>query len=181
MLPLVEILAYGLKDALNPCNLSTMVMFVALLDWLRRRQLPYVSWGWLFIIFSYTASLFFSTGGLMSILYSILFFKTVRIIYAVIGVTFIIVGVIHLMDWIRIKRGYVSKTPAAISDDGKEKFLFKIFVKIGVIALAVYLAASGGVAASSEFSANRVMVTFTKLIGLQGNRDAPLQACHAVR
>ena len=63
------------------------------------------------------------------------------------------------MHWIRIKRGYVSKTPAALSDDGKGKSLFKIFVKIGVIALAVYLSAIATIWPSSaviSFYANYI-------------------------
>jgi len=150
-MPLANILVYGLSDAFNPCNLSTMVMFVALLDWLRRRHLPYVSLGWIFIVISYVAAIIFSAGGLMNILYSIVFFKIVRIIYVVIGIVFIIIGIIHLADWIRIKRGGLSKVLLPLSEGGKGMPFSRILGRIGVIALAVCLNAVSTIWPSNAF------------------------------
>lgn len=139
MIPFANILVYGFTDAFNPCNLSTVVIFVALLGWAKRRQLPYIQLGWAFIVFSYIASLIFSLGGLMNILYSALFFKAARVVYVVIGIVFIIGGVIHLIDWVRIKRGDLSKMSLALSDDGKGKPFSIVWGRIGVIAPAFYL------------------------------------------
>lgn len=151
MMPLANILVYGFRDAINPCNLSTMVLFAALLGLLRRRQLPYIRLGWIFVVVSYMASLIFLAGGLMNILYSILFFQVVRIIYVIVGIVFVVVGIIHLIDWIRIRRGGLSKILLALSDDGKGKSFPKIAGVFIVIAIAVYLNAIATIWPSNSY------------------------------
>jgi hypothetical protein len=169
MVPLTNILVYGLGDALNPCNLSTMVMFTAMLGWLRRRHLPYLSLGWTFIILSYIASLIFSTGGLMNILYSILFFKVGRIIYFAIGIVFIIIGVIYLIDWVRMKRGSLSKASRVLSDDGKGKLFSNVLGKIGVVSSAVLLNALATI-----WPSNAIISFYANYFDVPGEKKATI-------
>jgi hypothetical protein len=75
----------------------------------------------------------------MNILYSLLFFKIAKMIYVIIGIVFMILGVIHLADWIRIRSGSPSKVLLALSDDGKGKPFSRILGGIVVIILAVGL------------------------------------------
>ena len=40
-MPLLNVMIYGLGDAINPCNLSSAILFAALLGWLRQKGMPY--------------------------------------------------------------------------------------------------------------------------------------------
>ena len=150
-MPLANILVYGLGDALNPCNLATMVMFAALLGWFRHRHLSTVQLGRSFIGISYFASLVYMAGGLMNILYSITFFKVVRVLYCVIGVVFFVVGIIHLVDWMRIKKGDLARISLALFDDGKGRPFSKNFGAFYAIALAIVLNATATIWPTNKF------------------------------
>ena len=141
-MPFVNILVYGLGDALNPCNLATMVMFAALLGWLRDRYLFGVSLGCIFIGVSYAASLIYLAGGLMNILYSILFFDVMRVFYCVIGVVFLLIGFLHLVDWARIQKGDLTRILLPFSSDGKGQQLSKVLGTTSVVVLAIILNAT---------------------------------------
>ena len=146
-----------------------MVMFVALLGWLRHRHLPYIQLGWVFIGVSYFASLIFSAGGLMSILYSILFLKVARIIYVIIGIVFIIIGVIHLINWVRIKRGDLSKMSVVLSGDGKENFFFKVLGRMAVFSSAVCLNAF-----ATLWPSNSYITFYSYYLDMPGKKSATI-------
>lgn len=76
----------------------------------------------------------------MNILYSIPFFKSVRYVYAVLGVVFIIYGIVHFADWLRIRKANFRMT-LPVTDDGKGKPFSRILASPLFFMAAVVLSA----------------------------------------
>lgn len=150
-MPLDNVIVYGLGDALNPCNLSTLVMFTAYLGWLRHRKISTAFAGWAFVVFSFIASLIYATGGLMNILYSISFFAAMRVFYVLIGVVFVVVGAVHFLDWVKIYKGGEVKFGLPLTDDGQGVPFSKFLTSLSVIVLAIVLNAFATVWPSNKF------------------------------
>lgn len=150
-MPLDQVIIYGLGDALNPCNLSTLVIFTAYLGWLRYRKSSTAFAGWAFVVLSFIASLIYATGGLMNILYSIPFFTAMRVFYVFVGVVFVVVAAVHLLDWVKIYKGGAVKFVLPLIDDGQGRPFSRFLSRSAVIVLAFVLNAFATVWPSNKF------------------------------
>lgn len=164
-MPLLNVMIYGLGDAINPCNLSTVILFAALLGWLRQKGMPYAVLAWVFVVLAYVASLVYALGGLMSILYSVTFFQTMRIVYCGLGLVFCIIGLIHMIDWIKIRKGSSSALflPFVANEVPAAKPLLQLAGRIMLTSSAVLL--SG---ASTVWPMNKYVGFYTNYLGVPG-------------
>lgn len=165
MLPLANIIVYGLSDALNPCNLSTMIIAVIFLGWLRQKGIAHVSLAWVFVGVSYVAVLAYALGGFMSVLYSVSFFNSMRVLYFVIGVLFCIAGLIHFFDWIKVRQGKASEVllPLSKGYSAEAKPLAQLLGRSSVITLAAVLNA-----ASTVWPMNKYIGFYANFLGMPG-------------
>ncbi len=162
-MPLVNVIVYGFADALNPCNLATLVIFTALLGWLRRGKVSPVFNGWAFVVLSFIASLIYAAGGLMNILYSFPFFMAMRVFYIVVGVVFVWAGVVHLMDWVKLYKGNAAVFTLPFLEDGQGKPFSGILARFIVIAAAFVLNAF-----STVWPANKYITFYANYLHMPG-------------
>lgn len=168
-MPLVNVIVYGFADALNPCNLSTLVIFTAILGWLRRGKVSPVLNGWAFVVLSFIASLIYATGGLMNILYSFPFFMAMRVLYVVLGVIFVWAGVLHFMDWVKLYKGSIAEFALPLLEDRQGKPCSGILAKLVVITAAFVLNAF-----STVWPANKYITFYSNYLHMPGEFKATI-------
>lgn len=138
-MPLINVIVYGFLDALNPCNLSTLVFITVILSRLRRGKVPAAFLGWTFMFMSFIASLVYAIGGLMNVLYSIPFYLSMRVFYLVVGAAFVWAGIVHLMDWAKLYKDNTAAIALPLLDDGKGKPFSPVLARIILIPAAFVL------------------------------------------
>lgn len=101
MLPFV---VGGLTDSINPCALTTIVLFVISLSFFANHRKGMVVFGGCFIL-GVLGTIFLLTMGLADpVRSSPVFFLACRIIYLVIALIALGLGIVNLRDWWIIKR-----------------------------------------------------------------------------
>ncbi len=94
----------GIKDSINPYVLSTTLIFILLLYAIKKDKLPSHIFS-AFFIGGYVFSVFgLILGTFDPLLNNLLFTQIVRIANFILGLMFLLVGLINLRDWWRLKQ-----------------------------------------------------------------------------
>jgi hypothetical protein len=159
----------GLKDALNPCSFTTIVVLLLLVPELRKRQLDAAWYGALFIAVSFVSLLAYNLGVLVPFLYSDYFYLAARKMYLAAGIVLCLIGILHFRDWWMLRRPGSSSLifPTVVCNDDldttKRKFDFKIIVLM--IVLSVLLSALGTI-----WPMDRYVMLYSSFLLLPGKR-----------
>jgi hypothetical protein len=164
-MPLVNVVIYGLGDAINPCNLSTVILFAALLGWLRRKGISDSSLPLVFIGVAYAAALVYALGGMMGILYSVTFFNTMRVVYFVLGIVLCIAGLLHFIDWIKLRKGNAAALflPFSAKDVPPAKPAAQVVARCFLVFFAAVLSAC-----STIWPMNKYISFYTNYLAVPG-------------
>ncbi|MBL8014350.1 MAG: hypothetical protein JNN05_10935, partial [Candidatus Omnitrophica bacterium] len=101
LMELFSVVKSGFFDSLNPCNLSTAIIFAGYLTFLRKYQCNVKVMGGTFIVLSWGGIWIALCGYFMPILYSDLFFQFGRMFYCLVGVIFMLVGGFVFRSWVQ--------------------------------------------------------------------------------
>jgi cytochrome c biogenesis protein CcdA len=94
----------GLRDAVNPCVLTTMTFFLFILYELKKRRISVNWYAAFFIALMFVASLACNLSVFIEILYSETFYHIARKFYLIAGIVLTVCGCIHFIDWLKLKR-----------------------------------------------------------------------------
>jgi hypothetical protein len=100
---------------------------------------------------SYIAVLLYLSGIGMDVLYSVPFFKTVRVFYFFVGVVFAVVGMIHFLDWIKLQNGRSDSLWLPLLDDGNGKASSPLLGRILVFSFAFVFNATATIWPNNKF------------------------------
>lgn len=135
---LISVIAIGFLDSLNPCNLSTAIIFAGILSLLRKYQCNVGRSGTTFIVISWIFSIVALFGFFMPVLYSDLFFQFGRMFYCTIGVVFILLGCFVFNSWIQQLKSK-SYTGWILHDTGVRRKVFFLIPQFFVVYGAIFL------------------------------------------
>ena len=138
----------GLEDSVTPCALVTLVVFVMLLSRLGGTYRKVLCLGALFLVTAFVTKFSVIFGILDVALSSVSINKAIRVVYLVVGIGFIVFGILHLMDWVRCKQGndgnhFLIKLPVILKEavspaQRSQNFLIRLLKIVGLIYLFMF-------------------------------------------
>lgn len=106
---------FGLQDAINPCGLASLIIFISFLSVVAKTRKRLIWCGLIVILAAGMAKAVFVLGEFDALLQQTFVFDMIRGLYLVLSFVFIFCGIVHFKDWTGYKR-----------DQKKEAFIFKV-------------------------------------------------------